>query len=162
MPAKDFLLPLILGIFIASPIGFIQANSARMSESNLASWDAIGVLGASYSTKTGVFPKGKRGRTGTGNRETCIDVIATRFWKLAYFDPYVADPLLRDSFDTCVSGCEDQHPYGSKFPICFRFAYTLLFDFLILIICFERLGVRCLLVEIWAKASGRNCLKSAA
>ena len=85
-------------------------------------------VGASYSTKTGVFPKGKRGRTGTGNRETCIDVIATRFWKLAYFDPYVADPLLRDSFDTCVSGCEDQHPYGSKFPICLRFACTLLFD----------------------------------
>lgn len=72
----------------------------------------------------------------------------------------LADPLLRDSFDTSQDArtIESVEPWKFLFPlICMHFVC-----FLIHIICLERLGVRCLLVEVWAKPSGRNCLKSVA
>ena len=132
--------------------------------------NAIGVLGATYPTNTKWVSyckicKGKRERVGTLRNSEILCRHASQSCELTRVD--LAGPLLRDSFDTSQDARTNIHMVQTpsrqsheKFLvplICMHFVC-----FLIHIICLERLGVRCLLVEIWAKPSGRNCLKSVA
>lgn len=79
----------------------------------------------------------------------------------------LADSLLRDSFDASQDArtnidmvqtpSRQSHEISQFLQICMQFVC-----FLTHTVCLERLGVRCLLVEVWTKPSGRNCLKSVA